>query len=352
MDIHEIEEQNSEQFLDSVSLETAPIFEDSLQEPHIPVFRQLFVALGLLVLVFGITYTGTIVALVKPHSNAEEVRVDAQLAHSEIPVLTQNAFDNTTLAAKSAIVWDVKEQRILFNKNGDDQLPLASVAKLMTALVAYELLNSTDTVKISAEAIRTNGDSGLMDGEKFSLQNLTDFTLISSSNDGATALSGAAGSATGIQDDPQKVFIQAMNLRAEELGLTQTYFKNATGLDLSTTEGGAYGSARDMAFLMEYIIEHYPTVLALTKIDETTVDNSNGEYHIAKNTNPVVNDIGGLIASKTGYTELAGGNLVVAFDVGLNHPVVISVLGSTQSGRFDDVLNLVERTRSYIKNSN
>ncbi len=310
----------------------------------VPVLPQLSVALGLLVFVFGVTYIGASSVLTK--SQASDIHIEATPATSTVdPVPLSHIFEDTEIEARSAIVWDVQTQRVLFNKNADDQRPLASITKLMTALVAYELLDPEDTVAISLQA---EGNSGLNEGETFTMQNLADLTLIESSNDGATALGARAGSTVLPDEDPNAVFVQAMNLKAEELGLTKTYFKNSTGLDISETQAGAYGSARDVALLMEYIITNVTDAVALTNTDVTTINNKNGDYHLVKNTNEVVNDIDGLIASKTGYTLLSGGNLVVAVNVGLNRPVVVAVLGSSYDGRFADTMELIERARLYI----
>ena len=316
----------------------------------IPVLPQLSVALGILVFVFGVTYVGSAHSLAKK-ATPPDVRVEASLAKNANDSAEKNAhvFDDTQLIAKSAFVWDVAEQKILFNKNGDTELPLASITKLMTALVAYELLDPEQKVRISNDSIKTDGDSGLSEGEEFSMQDLADLTLISSSNDGAAALSAEAARLISNRD-PEEVFVTAMNLKAKELGLTHTSFKNTTGLDLSSTSIGAYGSARDVALLMENIIVQHADVTALTSLDVTTISNKEGEYHLVKNTNESVNDIEGLIASKTGYTTLAGGNLVVAFNAGLNRPVIVVVLGSSQSGRFEDTLTLVEKARRFISN--
>lgn len=314
---------------------------------HVPVLRQLAVALSILFVVFGATYLGTIATLARPIMSSQDLKIEAEVTQSASSTPVQNPFDNTVLTARAAFVWDVKKQRILFNKNGDDVLPLASITKMMTTLVSYELLTATDTVRISKAAIKTSGDSGFREGETFTAHNLSNLTLIESSNDGAVALSEAGGNATGMLGSPEATFVAAMNMRAKQLSLHAMNFSNVTGLDLSTTTSGAYGSARDVSLLMEYIITHYPDVLALTRMDMTTVNNTSDEYHTAKNTNTIVNKIDGLIASKTGYTTLAGGNLVVAVNVGLNHPIIITVLDSTESGRFDDVLNLVNRARAY-----
>jgi D-alanyl-D-alanine carboxypeptidase len=316
---------------------------------HIPVLRQLGLALLLLAGVFGTTYVSTLITLFSPNSGDSDVRVTARLIDESLLDTPQvNPFDDVMLTAESAFVWDVKNKRVLFSKNPDDIRPLASITKLMTALVAYELLDDGETLLITNEAVKTDGDSGLKEGEIFSLGDLSNLTLISSSNDGAMALGAKAGASIGTGADPEVLFVKAMNFRAGQLGLSNTLFKNPTGLDLSPTEAGAYSSARDVAHLLEYIITTYPHVTSLTTEAETRITNTHGEYHEVANTNPTVSSIPGLIASKTGYTELAGGNLAVAFESGLNHPVIVVVLGSGYEERFSDVLLLSERAREYI----
>ena len=105
---------------------------------------------------------------------------------------------------------------------------------------------------------------------------------------------------------------------------------------------------KDMAFLMEHIVQHEPDILTFTKTDQARVYSEDGTYHDTENTNYYINQIPGLIGSKTGYTDLAGGNLVVAFDAGLNRPIVITVLGSTRHERFTDVITLVEETQKQL----
>jgi D-alanyl-D-alanine carboxypeptidase (penicillin-binding protein 5/6) len=143
--------------------------------------------------------------------------------------------------------------------------------------------------------------------------------------------------------------VEAMNIRAGELGLRETYFLNPTGLDISETEAGAFGSARDMAFLMDYILKNQPGILERTKEEAFTLHNVAGVGHEAENTNVVISEIAGLIGSKTGYTTLSGGNLAIAYDASLNRPIVVVVLGSTINGRFSDVLKLVEASRVALK---
>ncbi len=324
-----------------------PILKNT-EPAHLPVLRQLSIALGLLLFVFLTSYAGTLLALLSSSEDQEDIVVSAKLVESTTDATTQNPFDTVTLTGKAGFVWDVREQEILFNKNADMALPLASITKLMTALVAYELLEDQSTVDITIESLKADGDSGLRDGEEFSLKNLSDMVLIASSNDGAMALAHKAGSSIEGAIDPNELFVHAMNLRANELGLTETQFMNPTGLDLSPTEPGAVSSARDVAHLLEYIITNYPNITNFTKLDQKRVYAETGEYFDIENTNDIVSDIDNLIASKTGYTDLAGGNLVVAFDSALNRPLIIVVLGSTYNGRFSDVKTLSQAARTTI----
>lgn len=320
----------------------------SVQTSPIPVLPQFFIAVGVLVLVFGVTYFGEETIPDAEDANAS-VRVEKMLPDDmRIDAEPVTAFKDVAIQAQSAIVWDVREQRVLFNKQADSVRPLASITKLMTALVAYELLDPDQVVTITHDAIMTEGDSGFTEGEQFFMRDLADLTLIESSNDGAHALGEQAGGVAMPGEDRSAVFVSAMNVKADELGLTKTTFKNSTGLDVSEDEAGAYGSARDVAHLMEYLIIEYPDAAALTTLDMTTIPDIDGRYHSVKNTNTDVADIHGLIASKTGYTLLSGGNLVIAVNVGLNRPIIITILGSSTSGRFTDALALLREARIAV----
>ncbi len=260
-------------------------------------------------------------------------------------------INDVAIIADSAYVWDVTNQRVLYAKNPNTVLPLASLTKLMTTLVTTELMDLGDTARVSQSAVNQEGNSGLMPGESISFAALSELALLSSSNDAAHALAASVGSALGDGNDADQ-FIRAMNIRAGELGLSTLQFKNATGLDISTTEAGAYGTARDMTFLLEYLLRTYPDVLTITQADETRVSNEAGEYHTAVNTNRLVSDIPNLLASKTGYTDLAGGNLIIAYDAGFNRPIIITVLSSSRDGRFADVMNLISAVNASLIETN
>lgn len=261
-----------------------------------------------------------------------------------------NPFENLTLEARSAYVLDVTTGRVLFAKEEERQLPLASLTKIMTAIVASDIIPNNAIVTISKGAITIEGDSGLKEGDRWRFKNLLDFTLLVSSNDGAGALASAADAFSKNREDVSENFIEKMNSQAGVLGLQQSYYLNESGLDASSEVAGGYGSARDMATLVSFAITKKPHLLEVTAYSVVSFSSEDNSLYDAKNTNPAVDSIPGLIASKTGFTDLAGGNLVIAYDAGINHPIVAVVLGSTLEGRFDDIEKLVQASFENITN--
>jgi D-alanyl-D-alanine carboxypeptidase len=258
-------------------------------------------------------------------------------------------FENVNVKAKAVMVYDMADNRVLYAKNENVQLPLASITKLMTALVATELLPKDGKVTIKSEFLREEGDSGLLAQESWNLKELLDFSLVTSSNDGMRSVASIIGATklnSADYDLGRKDFIEKMNKRAQELDLDQTFFVNESGLDVGSVSGG-YGSASDVNSLMKFMIISQPEIMEATKYPNLNID-SDSKKHPAKNTNDIVSSIPGLFASKTGFTDLAGGNLVVAFDPSLGKPIIVTVLGSTAEGRFEDVQTLVEATLDYL----
>ncbi|MBI5816813.1 MAG: D-alanyl-D-alanine carboxypeptidase [Candidatus Yonathbacteria bacterium] len=254
---------------------------------------------------------------------------------------SNNPFSNISLEARSAYVYDIYSKKVLFALNENSVLPLASLTKLMTAVIASELLPSGTVVTIGKTDIENEGDSGLYMNEHWNLSDIIGFTLMTSSNDGASALAATAGSlgqnAYGESaGESKRKFVDAMNKKAEALGLRGTHFYNESGLDINKEISGGYGTAHDVAILMTHIVEIARKNIESTTLARTTVTSLDNIRHQATNTNEEINAIPGILASKTGYTDLAGGNLAIAFDAGLSRPVVVVVLGSTREGRFKD----------------
>lgn len=265
--------------------------------------------------------------------------------------LKTGVFESIIIEAKAAIVWDVVNKKPLFAKNADEPLPLASLTKVMTAVTTDGKLDSDQKVQITKEDLSPMGDSNLIVGDTWQAEDLRDFTLLTSSNDGAFALAAISEKAKAetVPIDTQAEFVREMNEVAHKIGLTNSRFFNEHGLDQEADRGGAYGSAKDMALLFEYTLKNYPKILEATRYKNLEFVSAEKKYS-AENTNIAIDQIPGIIASKTGYTDLAGGNLIVAFDAGINRPIIISVLGSTEQGRFTDVLQLVEAALRQVKN--
>lgn len=265
--------------------------------------------------------------------------------NQEQSVIEKKKFDYDSvlniIEAESYCVYDILENKILFAKNEHKQLPLASITKLMSGLVVLDIMPETTIITIDKEDIKEEGDSGLLLGERWQLKDLLDYTLITSSNDGMHAISSSL-------DNYQKAngtdTISIMNERAKTFGLNDTYFSNVTGLDIDKDVSGAYSSAYDMALFLEKILDEKPELLLKTNKDTEEFVSINKIRHIATNTNISIDKLPNLIGSKTGFTNLAGGNLAVVFDAGFMHPIVVVVLGSTIDGRFNDVVNLSKIT--------
>lgn len=264
-----------------------------------------------------------------------------------LPAYCAQGQAEINLTASAAYAEDIVTGEVLYQKNASAQLPLASLTKVMTALTVSELLPEGTLVVVTKEALEPEGNSGLLENETWKLEDLIDFTLMASVNDGARALSLAAAVESGHDLD---WFVRAMNTKAETLGLPQTYFLNDTGLDVSSTTAGAYGSAENVARLLSYAVSSRNSRIAegstvasrtFVSLDQTT--------HEAENTSTAGVFLENAIFSKTGFTDLAGGNLGVVFEPFLGRPVAAVVLGSTREGREDDIRLLGAAAKKELK---
>ncbi|MBI1999368.1 MAG: D-alanyl-D-alanine carboxypeptidase [Parcubacteria group bacterium] len=273
----------------------------------------------------------------------------APLEEKNAEMAPPDPFASVSLAASAAVVFDVARGVTLFERNAEAQLPLASLAKLMTAYVAAETIAPDTEIAMTKSAVEKEGDNGFLVGEKWRRNDLIAATLLSSSNDGAAALAeeGADGGGGGGElpaGDAKETFVGRMNAAAHSLGLAQTFFVNETGLDINTAISGAYGSAIDVAKLGSALLARNPELFVATARAEGAFVSSDGKKHSLKNTNEIVETIPGIVASKTGFTDLAGGNLAVIFEAGPMRPVAVVVLGSTADARFADAEMLVWAT--------
>lgn len=239
------------------------------------------------------------------------------------------------IKSKAAIVYDPQQQRILFQKNAAASLPLASLTKLMSAQTILNAVSTDTQITITRDDLKPEGDWGFAPGDKVTLSDLIKMALVASSNDAAAAAAASLGAD----------YLNQMNLTAGKLGLTNTYFLNPTGLDLSEDTSGAYGSAYDVARLAAAFMKQYPQYFELTTQKSVSIQDGDRVLSATATALPLLS-IPGFIGAKTGYTDLAGGNLVAAFDIDIGHPLIVVVLGSTEEGRFTDIETLINAART------
>jgi len=172
------------------------------------------------------------------------------------PVATVSPTGEPLLGASGAILMDSRTGLVLWEKNADQPLPMASTTKIMTAMVLLdnEQGRMNQMVTVSHNAASTGGSSWLAEGDRVTLDDLLKGALLCSSNE-ATVAAGefVAGS--------EAKFVELMNAKAKELGLTNTHFINPHGLTNAKIDGGGhYSSARDLATMTRYALQNYPLI--------------------------------------------------------------------------------------------
>lgn len=313
--------------------------EPSTLQPSL--FNLLF---GGLLVILSLTAIGAMVYAYAPPTTPQEAAVVAAVEPS------QDYFSGISIQAKSVYILDIATDRVLYELNPTLQLPLASITKVPLILAIGEVIDPESTVTISRDAVIKTG-GGLTAGEVWRARDLMDYTLMASSNTGAEALAEAADAALHTrypETTPGRAAVDRMNASARALELTETYFLNASGLDESMTQAGALGSARDIARLFSYAARTYPDFFSATRRPRMEFYPFNVPSMQVENTNDALASIPGLIVGKTGFTDLAGGNLAVVFEAAPERPVAIVVLGSTYVGRFEDMVRLVEASRKAV----
>lgn len=284
---------------------------------------------------------------------AREISLNNEKLLAKVTVIKEDPFKDISLIAKAAYVYDINSKKTIYSFNAEESLPLASLTKLMTALTAADLVPSYTVVKIKKEFLTSTTGNELYADEEWKLEDLINYSLLISSNEGSKAIASVVGAidlGTDKLNIGREEFIRKMNVKAKEIGLTKTSFSNESGLDESSTKGGAYGSAKDVAILMQYISQRYPELISATKYSDYKFTSLDNIVHNGQNTNYEVGVLPGIIASKTGTTPLAGGNLVVVYNTENNHKLAISILGSTADGRYSDLKKLIETSAKYYEN--
>lgn len=255
---------------------------------------------------------------------------------SPVPV-KKDEFISPIIEAPSAVAMDNQTGAILYERNGNTQRQIASITKLMTAVIILEENELSTTVTISKEASSTDGsEMFLHNKEKITVENLLYGLLVQSANDAAEAL---AEFNAGSVDK----FVEKMNTKARELGLINTHFQNPVGFDSKDN----YSSAIDVARLARYAYQK-DFVKKVGVIKETKVQSTDQAYtHELKSTNELLDSYLKIKGLKTGTTDKAGPCNVAIAENDKGNDIITVVLGSPN--RFQESKALIDWVfRAYI----
>ncbi|MBI4053709.1 MAG: D-alanyl-D-alanine carboxypeptidase [Candidatus Doudnabacteria bacterium] len=217
-----------------------------------------------------------------------------------------------------ALAVDLRTGYVLFEKNSQTRWPLASLTKLMTAVVVWNLVDPQAVITIPASGYQVHPPNmGLLAGEQIGVMGLLSGMLIASANDASLALAeGTAGSS--------QRFIALMNLMSKQLGLSNTHFANPTGFDDSLQ----YSTAEDLKLLtFEFLRNEKFAEMAQRRSSKVqSVDEK--ITHWLKNSNLLLQESNNILGVKTGFTEQARGNLIILASDSDNNQILTIVLGS------------------------
>jgi len=245
------------------------------------------------------------------------------------PVKKQGVID-PVLTSKIAYVKDLNSSKNLYSFGVEKRWPIASISKLMTAIIALEKIGPEKISAVSQTAIDTEGVAGdLKLNEKYFIRDLIKIMLFVSSNDAAVSISEFYG---------QENFIKEMNNKATELGMAETKFFDCTGLSVINQS-----NTEDLAKLTQYILKQRPEIFEFTRAKELSVVELSGNL-VKFFTN--INSFGGqsdFVGGKTGFIESSEQNLLSIFNY-KEHKILIIILGS--ENRFVDTQKLFDWVKS------
>ena len=206
--------------------------------------------------------------------------------------ITPAVAEALEVSATAAVLMDADMGQVLYEKNGDRQMLIASTTKIMTALVVLEHAAPDDVITVTPDHMAEGSSMYLKAGETVRVEELLYGLLLCSGNDAALALTECAGGLTP--------FVALMNEKAAALGMAHTSFANPNGLDAD----GHYSTARDMAVLAAAAMEN-PTFRRICSSRSVTIGQRTMENH-----NRLLRQVEGCVGLKTGYTRAAGRTLV------------------------------------------
>ena len=212
-----------------------------------------------------------------------------------LPITSIKALE---INSENAILYNMNEDTILYEKNADEKVKVASLTKIMTTILALENIEDyKKEIEMPKEAYTGLEDyvtSGIQPYEKVTIEDLLYGTMLPSAADCANAL---AIEVSGNVDD----FVELMNQKAQELGMTSTHFSNPIGIDDDN-----YSTVKDIATLLKYALKNETFYQIFTTKEYTTTNNILLESTLIEKSRPYGIDVTNILGSKTGFTDEAG----------------------------------------------
>lgn len=238
--------------------------------------------------------------LLSPWDGQEKMAINLWIPKAEA---SENFTDAPQISAKSAYFVEVNSGRVLYQKDSHQRLPVASLTKIMTAIITLENRKWQDEIKISEYASSMEPDHmELQPGEKLTVEDLLYGIFLISANDAAEAL---AENVTSSRED----FIKRMNNKALQLGMNDTLFINPSGLQEDGRE--QYSSAYDVALMSRYLVNEFPHVTDISNTPHIVLPKTemHQDYDLYSGIN-LLTTYPGVVGLKTGFTPEAGLTLV------------------------------------------
>lgn len=224
----------------------------------------------------------------------------------------------SVITAKSVLMYDLASEKTLFEKNPREKMPMASLTKIMTAIVSLENPRADDKYSVIGADLVGEDSMGLTPGEVLSLEELMYGLLLPSGNDASEVL--ARNSPYG-----REGFVQAMNDKARALGLTDTVFSNPSGLQ---GDGEQHTTVYDMLVITRYALENFPIFRKVVATPNyfVSANKNHKAFDLVSETN-LLTTYEGVKGVKTGFTPEAGLCLVTYLDY-KGHKIVGVMLNS------------------------
>ena len=274
-----------------------------------------------------------------------EVRSDDVIVTDTVSARGIKTADCPNIFATSAAL-KTSSGKLLFSRDADKEVKVASLTKIMTAIVALENASLDTTITVSENAVATGGsNAGLSAGDTMPLSEAIYALMIPSGNDAATAIAESVGKTMSGSTDTNasyNAFIAKMNEKAGDLGCTHTKFTNPHGLDDDEFASDCQSSANDLMIMIEFAMQNtnFSSVVKCETHELKLTNNGQATTKTVNSTDSLLGNFDGACGIKTGTTDLAGYCFAGACERA-GEMVYSVVLGSTDdSTRFEDTKNL------------